>query len=149
MAVRTKSAAGRAWRSTSDGSATVVSEFCGTTSLLCGTDDVLEPDAGAGRDRGGDGALDDGRVGEPHVAVGPAGEQRADGEDGGAEVAEHADAATAAARTRDRVAHAVLVGAQAAVGPAARRLDGNGVAGHLRGQLRDPPREAPAGGFDP
>src|SRR3954469_1685774 len=103
MAVRTKSAAGRAWRSTSDGSATVVSELRGITSLLGGADDVLEPDAGAGGDRGGDGALDDGRVGQPHVAVGPAGEQRADGEDGGAEVAEHADAPAAATGARDRV----------------------------------------------
>src|SRR3954447_12270209 len=126
MAVRTKSAAGRAWRSTSDGSATVVSEFCGTTSLLCGTDDVLEPDARARGDRGGDGALDDGRVGEPHVAVGAALEQRADGEDRGAEVAEHAHAAAGAARARDRVADAVLVGTEAAVGATARHLDGDG-----------------------
>src|SRR3954468_21844861 len=121
MAVRTKSAAGRAWRSTPSGSATVVvSELGNTSGLLCGADDVLEPDARARGDRGGDGALDDGRVGEPHVAVGTALEQRADGEDRGAEVAEHAHAAAGAARARDRVADAVLVGTEAAVGATAR-----------------------------
>src|SRR3954466_2509482 len=109
MAVRTKAAAGRACRSTPAGRATVVSELVGTTGLLGGADDVLEPDAAARRHRGGDGALDatgggdgaldDRGVGQPDVAVGAALEQRADGEDRGTEVAEHADAAAAPART--------------------------------------------------
>src|SRR4051812_10145136 len=138
MAVRTKSAAGRAWRSTPAGSATVVSELVNTLGLLGGADDVFEPDPGARGHRRGDRALDDGGVGEADVAVGPAGQQRADGEDRRAEIAEDADASAAAAGALDRVRHAVLVGAQPAVGATARGLDGDGVPGHLRGQLGDP-----------
>src|SRR4051812_10152268 len=119
MAVRTKSAAGRAWRSTSDGSATVVSELCGTTGLLGGTDDVLEPDAGAGGHRGGDGARDDGGVGRGNGAVGAALGQRREGEDRRAEVAEHTAAPAAAPGALDRVGHAVLVCAQPAAGATA------------------------------
>src|SRR3954453_11138850 len=137
MAVRTKSAAGRAWRSTPAGSATVVSELVGILGLLGRADDVVEPDARARGDRRGDGALDDRGVGQADVPVGPALEQRADGEDRRAEVAEHADAPAAAAGALDRVGHAVLVGAQPAVGPATCGLDGDGVAGHLGGELRD------------
>src|SRR5436190_3497238 len=137
MAVRTKSAAGRAWRSTPAGRATVVSELVDTTGLLGGADDVLEPDAAARGDGGGDGALNDGGVGEPDVAVGATFEQRADGEDRGAQVAEHAHAAAGPARAGDRVLDAVLVGAEAAVGATARELDGNGGSGHLGGDLHD------------
>src|SRR4051812_15535119 len=119
MAVRTKWAAGRAWRSTPAGSATTASELGGTPGLLGGLHDVFDAEPGARRDRGGHGALDHGGIGEPHVPVGAPGQQPADGEDGRAEVAEHDDAGAAAARADDGVAHAVLVGAQPAAGAAA------------------------------
>src|SRR5690242_14567287 len=116
MAVRTKSAAGRACRSTPSGSATVtMSELVGTFGLLGSTDDVVEPDPGARGDRRGDGALDDGGVRQADVTVRATLEQRADGEDRRAEVAEHAHAAARAPRALDRVGHAVLVSAQPAV----------------------------------
>src|SRR3954470_1792946 len=135
IAARTNVAAGRAWRSTSAGSATRVSELAGIACLLGGADDVVDRGAHARGDRGGDGALHERRVGELDVAVGLALQQVTDGEDRGAEVAEDDDAVAGPARAGDRVAHAVLVRAQPTAGQTTRGLDGHIGARHLRGQL--------------
>src|SRR4051794_30553359 len=90
--MRTTWAAGRAWRSTSAGSVTTVSELVGTASLLGGVGDVLERRAGRGHDGRGHRAFDDRRVDEPGVAVGARLEHVADGQDRAADVAEHDDA---------------------------------------------------------
>src|SRR5689334_4586873 len=135
-AVRTNCAAGRACSATPAGSVTVVSELVSTACLLCGVDDVLEAAAGGGHDGRRDGALDDRSVDQRGVVVRARVQDMADREDRAAEIAED-DNAVAAVGPADRVAHAALVGAERTVGRAARVLDPDIRAGHLRGELRE------------
>jgi hypothetical protein len=135
-AVFTKVAAGRAWRATPGGSATVDSELAGTASLFCRPGHILERLACRRHDRGRHRAFDEGSVDKADVTVGFAFEEVADGEDGAAEVGEDHDA-LAAVGPRDRLPHSIAGSAQRSSGGAARRLDLDLATGHLRGQIRE------------
>src|ERR1700704_280806 len=144
-AVLTKVAAGRAWRATPAGSATVDSKLACTAGFLCGLRHVLERLSGRRHDSGRHGSLDKGSVHQPDVTVGFALEQVADGEDGAAEVGEH-DHALAAVGPRDRLSHRVSVGAQLAVRAAAGGLNFDLGAGNLGGQIGQSARQFQAVG---
>src|ERR1700682_1163423 len=70
-AVLTNVAAGRAWRATPAGSATVDSELAGTARILGGSGHVFERLAGGRHDGGRDGAFDEGSVHQPDVCAWP------------------------------------------------------------------------------
>src|SRR5829696_4358885 len=135
IAVRTNCAAGRACRSTPAGSETRRSELGDGTSLLRGRDDLVERAAGRRHHGGGDRALHERRVDEPHrsVAVDLLLEHGARGEDRAAQVAEH-DRALALVGGLDGGAHERTVGAEPAVRAAAGGLDADLRSGHLRGE---------------
>src|SRR4051794_120469 len=133
-AARTKSAAGRAWRSTPDGRSTSVSELVGTAGILGRLCDLVDACADRRHNCGGDRTLDERRVRKPDVPIAVALEHMADGEDRAAEVADHDDAVTGV-RASDGVADAIVVGAEAAVGQPTGVLDRHFGAGHLRGKL--------------
>src|ERR1700730_9410538 len=94
-AVFTNVAAGRAWRATPGGSATVDSELTGTASILSRLGHILQGEARRRHDRGRHRALDEGSVDQPNVAIGLALEQVANREYGAAEIGEHHDALSA------------------------------------------------------
>ena len=81
------------------------------------------------------------------MAVLPAGEHRAGGEEGAAEVAEH-DHAVALLGRVDRLADAVGVRAQAAVGHAAGALDAHLRTGHSARQGHGPGGDLTAVRYD-
>src|ERR1700693_2066043 len=92
IAVRTKSAAGRAWSATPSGSVMVASELASIAGLFSSLGHLVERCSRRSDDRGCHRALDEGRIDKPDVAVAVAAEHLAHGEDGAAEVAEQQDA---------------------------------------------------------
>src|SRR3954447_1140040 len=149
IAVRTKSAAGRAWRSTSGGSlTTVASELACATGFLRGSCDIVQRHVrGRGHGRRHR-ALHDRRVDEAHASVAVVAlKNMADGEDRAAEVAEHHHARALIGRANRR-ANAVPVGPEAAAGQAAGGLDPHLGPGHLGGQRREALRKLRAVRYD-
>jgi hypothetical protein len=71
------------------------------------------------------------------VAIGSRFEHVTNQEDRAAEIAEHGHAASGVSRA-DRVANAAFIGAELAVGGAARVLDPHPRARHLAGQVCEP-----------
>src|SRR6266566_629366 len=136
-AVLTKVAAGRAWRETPAGSATVDSKLACTAGFLCGLCHVFERLAGGRHDRGRHGSLNEWSVHQPDVAVGFALEQVTHRENGAAEVGEH-DHALTAIGTGDGLSDRVSVGAQLAVRTTAGGLDLDVGARDLGGELSQP-----------
>src|SRR4051794_16789491 len=132
-AARTKSAAGRACRSTPDGSSTSVSELVGTAGILGCLGDLVDACADRRDNCRGDRALDEGRVRKPDVPIPVALEHMADGENRAAEVTDHDDT-VAGVRAPDGVADAIVVGAEAAIGQPTGVLYCHFGAGHLRGK---------------
>src|SRR3984885_1065065 len=97
------------------------SQLADMACLLRGGGHRLDVPASGSRDRGGDGALHERRVGEQHVRVGAVGlGHRLDGQYRAAQVRQH-DVSCAAVGDADTAGHLGRVGAKAAVVGAARR----------------------------
>src|SRR3954467_10705207 len=114
-AARTKSAAGRAWRSTPDGRAASRSELVGAAGILGRLGDLVDTCADRRDNCRGDRTLDEGSVRKSDVPIAVPLEHMADGEDRAAEVADDDDP-VARVRASDGVADAIVVGAKAAIG---------------------------------
>src|SRR5580692_10136226 len=98
----------------------------------------LDVPASGGRDRGGDGALHERRVGEQHVRVGAVVlEHRLDGQYRAAQVRQHDDACAAVGEA-ETTGYLGRAGAKAAVVGAARRDDGHRAAADLSGEMGRP-----------
>src|SRR5688572_14409504 len=148
MAVRTKSAAGRACRSTPPGSVTTnPSELACATRVLRRSGDIVERHVRRCGHRRCDRALDDRRVHESDMAVPVPLEHMADGEDRAAEISENHDPGPLVRRA-DRRAHPVLVGSEAAVGKTAGGLDAHLGTGHLRSKGSETLRKIRAVRYD-
>src|SRR6185436_7320929 len=136
-AARTSLPAGRAWRSTPSGSRTVRTwplELTDIPGLLGRRAHRVQVAPGGGRHRGGDGALDQRRVGQYGVdAVGHAVRQHgADAEDGAADIGQHHHPG-AGVGLDQRAGNSAAVGAQGALGPAAGGHDRDAVSRNLAG----------------
>src|ERR1700682_99646 len=133
-AVFTNVAAGRAWRATPAGSATVVSELTGTTCFLSRLRDILERLPRRRHHSGRYRALDERSVHQPDVAAGLALEQVADRQDGAAEVGEDDDA-LAGVRASKRLTDGVSARPERPARTASRRFNLDLGAGDLSGQI--------------
>jgi hypothetical protein len=137
IAVRTKSAAGRACSATSGGSLTVRSELSGTAGLLGGAGDFFKRESGGGGDRGCDRTLDQGSVDDADAAVRVSLEHMSDCEEGASEVSEHHHP-LALLGGLDRAADQIFAGSEAAIVGAPRPLDPHVRAGPFHGKLDQP-----------
>jgi hypothetical protein len=145
IAVRTKSAAGRAWRSTLSGSLTLtpvqaISELGCTAGLLGCTRDIAEWASHRGDHGRRYGAFYERGVHELGVPVALALEDVTDGEDRTAQIPEDDDA-VALVGTADRVAHEPVIGAERSLRPPACDLDADIGTRDLACELRDPARQ--------
>src|SRR5690349_15441154 len=112
------------------------SQLADMTCLLGRGDDRLDVAARGGRDRRGDRALDERRVGEQHaLGVAMILEHRPDGEYRAAQVRQH-DHAGAAFGVAEPAFHLGRAGPEIAVVGAPGRDDGHRAAADLRGQVR-------------
>jgi hypothetical protein len=108
-AVFTNAPAGRAWRATLSGSATLTSELASTARVLRRSGNVLERLAGRRHHCGGHSPLDEGGVDKAHVTVCVPFQQVANCEDRAAQVRKD-DNTLAAIGPADGISHSISAG---------------------------------------
>jgi len=133
IAVRTKSAAGRACSATPSGRVMVASELASITRILRSSSDLVERRPRRGHDRSRDRTLDERGVDEPEMTIAIPAEDFTDGEDRASEVAEQHDTLTLVSACHGLTDEGFR-GPEATVRSAAGGLDVHIRTSHLTGQ---------------